>query len=192
MKALVLRFAAGFALAFASAGSALAQATPYSATYATYYDTVAASNCVGSTSCTFTFAPVPTFTTSTTSNGGDGILTVSRVNCRFVATNINLGKEGTIVNPPFAYAALGKTSNAAKLLYLTSSVTLYPNGISAGYSTYLVDQTTQFFVQAGGSPTITVTIGPSPMTGLGVFSNLGVPPLGDVNEPTCSVSGLIE
>jgi hypothetical protein len=181
MKALVLGFAAGFALAFASAGAALAQDTPYSATYTTYYDTVAASNCVGSTFCKFTFAAVPTFTTS---NGGVGELIVSHVNCRIVVFNIL--PPSLIGTPiPLVYAALGKTSNASKLFFLTGSNGVYPTGVND--STDLIDQTAQLFVQAGASPTITIALGWGPLSQGGIDA-----PNPAVDEPTCSVSGLIE
>ena len=178
MKILVLGVTAGVAFAFATAISALAQ-TPNSATYENYYDTVASPNCVGNTTCTFTFTAVPTFTTAT---GGFGTLTVSKVNCRIVASNGNTG-----ISTPLAYAALGETSNAVKVFFLSSSVSASSlvtgtagNNVTFPYN-YSIDQTTQFFVQAGASPTITIE------TGYRIIA-----PNASLDQPTCSVSGFIE
>ena len=159
---LVLGFAAGLALAFASANSALAQAT----TPHNYYETVASTNCVGNNFCIFTFKAVP----------GIGILTVSSVNCRIVATDF------LPISPPLASAALGKTSNAADVFPLSSSVSQYSGPTSPFAFTYSIDQATQFFVEAGISPTITIITRADPIAA----------PNPALDQPTCSVSGLIE
>ncbi len=172
----VLKVAAGVAFAFATAGSALAQ-TPYSAIYEAYNETVANPDCVGNTSCTFTFRAVPTFTTNA---GSLGNLIVSRVSCRIVAT-----AGGTNIPGKLSYAALGKTANAAKLFFLSSSVDAYDSSNSSGFSTNLIDQTTEFFVQAGASPTITIAVNNLPPLVFGA-------PNASLDQPTCTVTGLIE
>jgi hypothetical protein len=169
MKILVLGFAAGLALAFASAGSALAQVTTYSAT-------VASPSCVGANSCLFTFPAVPTIPgVPDVTGAGTQMLIDPWVNCRIVVSN-----GGTTVLSVLTYAALGKTSNAAKLFFLSSSsASLYITSPVSYNTINIIDQKAQFFIQAGGSPTITIVTGaisaPNPT----------------LDQPTCSVTGLI-
>lgn len=143
-----------------------AQGTPY-------YETVSNMNCLANNSCTFTFPVVPAV--------GGGLLTNPRVNCRLVTTNISHG-----VQNPLTYAALGTTANAAKIFFLSSSVAAYFElGISANtHSVYLIDQKTVFFVPAGASPMVTIVTGPSSAAAIAA-------PNPDLDQPTCSVSGIV-
>jgi hypothetical protein len=109
MKIVVLGFIAGLALAFASAGPTWAQEA--NSLDQSYYDTVASPNCVGTNNCTFTFKQVPI---SIKPNAA-GILTVTRVNCRIVTPYAPSGEP--LPSSFIYYAALGKTSNAAKLFF---------------------------------------------------------------------------
>jgi hypothetical protein len=180
MKIVVLGFVAGLALAFASAVSALAQSPPPA-----YYETVANPNCVGTNNCTFTFPPVPAGTSL--QNGpstGQQRLTVMNVNCRIVTV-------APASNSALLYAALGKTSNADKISFLSSTVGSYifHTDLTAIYNIFLIDQKTQFFVGQGFSPTITIVAGPS--SGINPLPGAMIAPT-SLDQPTCSVSGIIE
>ena len=138
---------------------------------APYYETVSSTSCLANSFCMFTFPAI-----------GTGTLTNPRVNCRIVTTNISHG-----VQNPLTYAALGTTANAGKVFFLSSSVGAYFElGINTGtHSIYLIDQRTKFFVPAGASPTITVVTGPSNAAAIAA-------PNPDLDQPTCSVSGIIQ
>ena len=170
MKAL-LKLGAGVALGLMGIASAFAQTTvPYAGTY---YDTVTGQSCLGGgATCTFTFAPVPVLNSVSGGSGNvDAILTVSRVNCRIFTNNVS---PGTLT--PLVDAELGKASNTAKVFFLSNSASLAgPN-----FTLNLIDQTTQFYVGPGISPTIIVGVDKA---GLAAIIN---------TPPTCSVSGLIQ
>jgi hypothetical protein len=155
MKTLALGFTAGLSLA--GVGSALAQEVPPYA--GTYYETLTEPSCSGNPSCTFVFKEVPALPIAY--GNGTAVLNVSRVNCRFGL----LGNGGGI-----AFATLGKTSNPAKLLFLSFTPL-------SGAEVY--EQTTQFFVGPGASPIITIQL-----SGLLFFN--------DAFDPTCSVSGFMQ
>jgi hypothetical protein len=157
MKEVVARFAAWWVLTFAMSTSALAQATGYS-------DTVANTNCLANTSCSFTFPAV-----SSTTNP-DAILTVQKVSCRIVST-VSVNTVSGVV-----YAALGKSANAAKLEFLSAPAYAY-----GGYVINIIDASALFFVQSGASPIITV------LTGTPI-----VAPNSSVDQPTCTVTGYVE
>ena len=135
MKRLGLEFCVGLALAFASVGSTFAQTTvPYAATY---YETATGPNCVGNTSCTFTFNPVPIL--PSVNGSGNAVLFVERVNCRIVVTS-----PVTAAPAPIGRAELGKTSNATKVFFLPTSTSFYVgNFANPNFSVNLIDQTTQ-------------------------------------------------
>jgi hypothetical protein len=181
MKIPALGFAAGLALAFASVVSALAQSPPPA-----YYETVASPNCVGTNNCTFIFPPVPTGATGGSFQNAPAYqrLTVMNVNCRIVTV-------APASNSSLLYAALGKTSNADKIAFLSSTVGSYifHTGLTTVYTIFQIDQKTQFFVGAGFSPTITIVAGPP--SGLSPLPGAIIAPT-SLDEPTCSVSGLIE
>jgi hypothetical protein len=163
MKTLLAAVIASSLLGYSLSNSALAQA-------ATYSETVSNPNCVGNNTCTFLFPSVT----------GPGILTASRVTCRvitqqFLAPNV----QGTIV-----YATLGKTSNIAKFEFLPSAAFIYGStftGTTGGFTINLIDSTTLYFIQAGGSPVINI------VTSLPITVSSPA-----IDQPTCTVSGLVQ
>jgi hypothetical protein len=169
MKILVLGFAAGLVSAFAGGSSASAQTTvPYAGTY---YETATGPNCVGNTSCMFTFNPVPIL--PSVNGSGNAVLFVERVNCRIVVNSAVSAAAPTAIS-----RAEGKTSNATKVFFLPTSTSFYTANFS--FSINLIDQPTLFFVGPGVSPTINI------ISPFGIEAPIG----GD--QPTCSVSGLIQ
>jgi hypothetical protein len=186
MKILVLGFAAGLALAFASDSPASAQTSVPSETtvpYAgTYFETVASQNCVGdglgNTSCTFTFKEVPTV--PSVNGSGTAVLMVSRVSCRIVvAGDTSLNGVSSL-----GYAALSKSSNAQKVFFLSSYANPMRLNTAPGtgpFSVFSIDEATQLYVGPTVSPTITIA------TSLPVAA-----PHPSLDQPTCSISGLIQ
>jgi hypothetical protein len=169
MKTLALGFTAGLSLA--GVGPALAQEVPPYA--GTYYETVTG-NCFGVT-CQFIFKEVPII--NVPYGNGSAVLMASKVNCRIVVSGSSSGT-------PLAYAALGKSSNADKISILPNSTQgPYLFQTANVYTVYYIDQITQFYVGPGASPMILIST---------PFGFPVVVPNAALDQPTCSVSGLMQ
>jgi hypothetical protein len=124
MRGIFLKAFILLVLAFATAGSAMAQLT-------NYLVTLPNPSCVGTTSCTFTFPAV-------SSANPAGQLVAQKVTCRILTLNSGV-----------FYAALSKDINPSKVEFLPYAT--FSVGTSVINQ---IDANTLFFIQVGASPVI--------------------------------------
>jgi hypothetical protein len=163
MKAFAAVIAFSMSLPCVTAGSAWG-ATPYQSS-------VVKAGCVSQTSCTFTF---PTVTGSKGTS-----LTITHVSCRIVYSILPAAANGLIAE---FYAALH--SSATDIDPLTGSGFIFGNVASGpSYSVLLINSSILHYFALGVAPVVTI------VTGAAIAAPNGN---GNIDEPTCYISGYVE
>jgi hypothetical protein len=137
------------------------KAAPASAT-TPYQASLTNPSCVGNTSCSIIFQPVP----------ASHRLTISHVSCRIVGTGNGNGNPGVVC----ATLRISAQTPATDLLPISSLFNYIVT--SVGYTSTVINVDTLYFVAAGASPQVDILMD-------GTIST----PNTAVDEPTCFVSG---